>query len=306
MRALTKRARRLRATALLSLLAALASGCTVPVEHRALAQAEATLEQARGAPRVRALAAAELDRAEVALEDARAAARAGAPADQVEHMVYIVSQRAALAEARAAEQVARSEVEMLEGALDETPAPERLNRRERASPLPPHRQRPAIAQDQARAPLEDAQSAGASPQEAQEARPSLPEGQEARPSLAEGQEALAADPDPAATDLATLPQDITLRLAQLSFEGAEPSSATLEQLAALAERLRGEPGPRVSIEADFDLPDPEARTEMEARVEVVRAILVQRGVAPARLVVRAIGDTPAAPAGTSSFVEGPD
>jgi hypothetical protein len=306
MRALSKRAHRLRVPTLLALLAALASGCAAPAEHPALEQADATLEQVRRAPRVRALAAAELDRAEVALEEARAAARAGAPADQVEHMAYIVSQRAALAEARAAEQVARSEVEMLEGALDETPAPERLNRRERASPLPRHRQRPAIAQDQARAPLEDAQSAGASPQEAQEARPSLPEGQEARPSLAEGQEALAADPDPAATDLATLPQDITLRLAQLSFEGAEPSSATLEQLAALAERLRGEPGPRVSIEADFDLPDPEARTEMEARVEVVRAILVQRGVAPARLVVRAIGDTPAAPAGTSSFVEGPD
>ena len=308
MRVLSKRAHRLRATMLLPLLAALASGCAVPAEHPALEQADATLEQARRAPRVRALAAAELDHAEVALEEARAAARHGAPPDQVEHLAYIVSQRAALAEARAAERVARSEIEMLQGAPDQPLGQERLERgrRGRASPPPRDRQRRAPAPDQARAPLEEAQSARAAPREAQEARPSLQENQEAHPLVQEGEEARVAGPDPVAADVATLPQEITLSLTQLSFDGAEPSSATLEQLAALAERLRREPGPGVSIEADFDLPDPEARTELERRVEVVRAILVQRGVAPARLVVRAVEDGPAAPQATSSFAEAPD
>jgi outer membrane protein OmpA-like peptidoglycan-associated protein len=152
-----------------------------------------------------------------------------------------------------------------------------------------------MAPDQARAPLEEARSAPAVPLEGQEARPSLPEGQEVP----------VANPESAATDVATSRQEITLSLAQLSFEGAEPSSAAREQLAALAERLLREPGRGVSIEADFDLPDPEARTEMERRVEVVRAILRQRGVAPARLVVRAVGDGPAPPQATSPFAEAP-
>jgi outer membrane protein OmpA-like peptidoglycan-associated protein len=296
MRDLSEHAHRLLAP-LLPLLAALASACAVPAEHPALEQADARLEQARRSPRVRALAAVELDRAEVALEDARAAARAGAPADQVEHMAYLVSQRAALAEARAAQQVAKSQIAMLQGAPDQALAHRRPEPRRhgRASPLPRHRQRPAMAPDQARAPLEEARSAPAVPLEGQEARPSLPEGQEVP----------VANPESAATDVATSRQEITLSLAQLSFEGAEPSSAAREQLAALAERLLREPGRGVSIEADFDLPDPEARTEMERRVEVVRAILRQRGVAPARLVVRAVGDGPAPPQATSPFAEAP-
>ena len=44
------------------------------------------------------------------------------------------------------------------------------------------------------------------------------------------------------------------------------------------------------IEAAFDLPQPEARTLMERRVEVVRAFFLERGVAPARVVVHAITD----------------
>ena len=119
MRVLHRRALRLRATLALLLVAALAAGCTAPAGHPALEQADAAVERARRSPRVRALAAAELDHAEVALQEARDAARAGASPDQVEHLVYIVNQRAALAEARAAQQVARSEIQMLEGALDQ-------------------------------------------------------------------------------------------------------------------------------------------------------------------------------------------
>ena len=41
---------------------------------------------------------------------------------------------------------------------------------------------------------------------------------------------------------------------------------------------------------------------MEQRVEVVRAFFLERGVAPARLVVHATGDGPVGPA-TTSFVD---
>jgi outer membrane protein OmpA-like peptidoglycan-associated protein len=294
---------------MLPLLAALTFGCAAPAEHPSLAQADATLEQARRAPRVRALAAAELDRAEVALEEARAAARAGASRDQVEHLAYIVSQRAALAEARAAERVARSEIETLESARDQTLAHGRPEpgRRGGASPSPPHQQRRATAPYEARAPLEGVPSAKVAARPAQQPAPALPEAQDPPPLLPDGQEALAVvavERTPA--DMAAPPQEITLRLTQLSFQGAEPSNAALEQLAALAERLLREPAQGVSIEADFDLPDPEARTEMERRVEVVRALLVQRGVAPARLVVRTVGDGPAAPQASPPLAEAPD
>ena len=102
-----------------------------------------------------------------------------------------------------------------------------------------------------------------------------------------------------------MPQEITLSLAQLSFAGAEPTSETGEQLAAVAEQLLRAPERSVSIQAEFNLPDPEARTMLEQRVEIVRAILLRRGVAPERVVVRASGDGPAEPRATPSFVEAP-
>ena len=83
--------------------------------------------------------------------------------------------------------------------------------------------------------------------------------------------------------------------------GAEPTSETDERLAAVAEQLLRAERTSVSIKAEFNLPDPEARTMLEQRVEIVRAILLRRGVAPERVVVRASGDGPAEPRATSSF-----
>jgi Domain of unknown function (DUF4398) len=502
------------------LLAVLIAGCAAPSEHPALNQAGAAVERARSAARVRALAAAELDRAEVALEHARAAAWAGAPPDQVEHLAYVVSQRAALAEARAAERIARSEIGKLQGALgqafadgrpeqggftrvplrnhpqrrglsqkrleqdrpawassaqqdqqadvpqheresvqqeQETRAPleqdqlkralvqqdpqtrvlleenqseralgqlrleqdretwesparrgqrtdrpreaaqherqsvhqeqeagapleqdqlkralvqrdpqtralleegqtERTvgqarleqDRQARGSRAQPDQQadaslkgdrheRESVQQEQeTRAPLEQDQHERASVQQDpqtsgpletdrlerapleidpseralleqdQRERASVNEDQQARASVEEHQDAARAAPDNGTTMVGTIHQGITLTLAQLQFDGAEPTSDTLAELAALAERLLSERGRSILIEADFDLPDPEARTEMERRVEAVRAILVRRGIEPARLLVRAAGDAPAEPPASSSFGEPPD
>jgi Domain of unknown function (DUF4398) len=524
MRLLSKRPLVLRATTTGVVLAALIVGCAAPTEHPALDQAGAAVERARSAARVRALAAAELDRAEVALEHARAAAWAGAPPDQVEHLAYVVSQRVALAEARAAERIARSEIGKLQGALGQALADGRLerggftrvplrnhpqrrglsqkrleqDRPARASsaqqdqqadvPLEEHQhERESVQQEQeTRAPLEQdqlkralvqqdpqthvlleedqseralgqlrlkqdrparASSAqpgqqadallkedrheGGSVQQEQEARTpleqdqherasvqqdpqtrarmeegqtertvgqarleqdrqawgsraqpdqqadaslkgdrheresvqqeqetrapleqdqherasvqqdqqtsgpletdrleraplevdpseralleqdqreraSVNEDQQARASVEEHQDAATTAPDNGTTMVGTIHQGITLSLAQLQFEGAEPTSDTLAELAVLAERLLSERGRSILIEADFDLPDPEARTEMERRVEAVRAILVRRGIEPARLVVRAAGDAPADPPASSSFGEPPD
>ena len=61
-------------------LALAVAGCAGPAAYPALDEAHAAVERARSVPRVRALAAAELDLAEIALEQAGAAARAGARA----------------------------------------------------------------------------------------------------------------------------------------------------------------------------------------------------------------------------------
>jgi hypothetical protein len=362
MRVLSRRAPRLRATSVALLLVALVTGCATPPGYPELEQADATVERARRSPRVRALAAAELDRAEVALQDAREAARAGAPPDRVEHLVYIVNQRAALAEARAAQQVARSEIEMLDRALvqgrsergrqrrasyparEQQPrAPLQLQAR---APLAEDRQAqmPLRVSQQAQAPLREARQVDAPPQDPQQAALSAeeapeapgaveearqvdappqepqrgpPSGEEARQAAGDVEEArevrgsvgaqdtAAAEPDAVAVDAEALPQEITLSLAQMSFAGAEPTSETGERLAAVAEQLLREPERSVSIEAEFNLPDPEARTTLEQRVEIVRAILLRRGIAPARVVVRASGDGPPEPRAKSPFAAAP-
>jgi hypothetical protein len=125
------------------------------------------------------------------------------------------------------------------------------------------------------------------------------------PGSVRAQDAAAAEPGPVAVDAEALPQAITLSLAQLSFAGAEPTSETGERLAAVAEQLLREPERSVSIEAEFNLPDPEARTTLEQRVEIVRAILLRRGIAPARVVVRASGDGPPEPRAKSPFAAAP-
>ena len=255
------------------LLAVAVAGCAGSAPNPALDDAHAAVERARSVPRVRALAQAELDLAEIALEQAGSAARAGAPPAEVEHLAYVASQRAAFAEARAAAQVARSETRLLRRAMGQAEVETRL-------------------EDQKTRPLAR-KGRGPAPQE---------EDQRQRVSAAANQGMRAAEPDAMAADLEPMPQDISLSVAQLPFAQGEPTAEALEELAGLAERLLREPQRSLLIEAEFGLPEPEARTLMERRVEVVRAFFLERGVAPARLVVHATGNAPVAPPATS-FVE---
>jgi multidrug efflux pump subunit AcrA (membrane-fusion protein) len=110
-------------------LAALLGCAAPPAEEAALAEADAAVERARSAPRVRALAAAELDRAEVTLQRAREAVAAGAPASHVSHLAYAASRQAALAESQAADRVAQAELESLQRALDQLLADAPADRR---------------------------------------------------------------------------------------------------------------------------------------------------------------------------------
>jgi hypothetical protein len=249
------------------------AGCAGSAPHPALDDAHAAVERARGLPRVRALAAAELDLAEIALEQAGAAARAGAPPAEVEHFAYVASQRAAFAEARAAAELARSETRLLRRAMGQPAVETRLE-----------------GQKTRRLARKD--------------RGSAPQGEDQRQrvSAAADPGMRAAVPDAMAADVEPMPQDISLSVAQLPFAQGEPTPDALEELAGLAERLLREPQRSLLIEAEFGLPEPEARTLMERRVEVVRAFFLERGVAPARLVVHATGNAPVGPPATS-FVE---
>jgi Domain of unknown function (DUF4398) len=224
-------------------LAALAAGCiALPVDHGALDQARAEVEQVRGEPRVRALAPAELDRAEVALHQAETAALAGAPAGHVDQLAYFATRQAALARAQALNRVARAETEALERALG-----------------------PALA----RAP------AAVGPM-----RPSASAAFAA--AVAEG-----------------ISPELVLSLSEPPFDAAEPGGETEQELERIVTQLRGEPGRPVSIEADFDLPDPAARTAIERRIERIRGALLRGGIEPARIIVRASAP-PEDPAPTGS------
>jgi hypothetical protein len=236
-------------------------GCVGSAAPPALDDARAAVERARSVPRVRALAPAELNLAEIALEQATAAARAGAPRAEVEHLAYVASQRAAFAEARAAAQVARSEARLLRRALAQT-ALEARGGDQRPRPRSQEDQRPPAP------PADDR------PQSAAAADRGLP----------------AAEPDSLTVAVEAFPNELTLSLAELPFEQAEPTEKALVAMAGMAERMRRQPWRTLRIEAEFDLPEPEARTLMERRVEVVRAFFLERGVAPARLVVQATGD----------------
>lgn len=259
------------ALALTLLLAGCAAGSSVPP---ALDEANAAVERARSSPPVRALAPAELDLAEVALEQAGAAARAGAPRAQVEHLAYVASQRAALAETRAAAEVARAEARLLRRSLDQADLVRAAGER---------RLRSSFQQSaQSRAPR------------AKPDRQNAPERERVE---------VPADPAPvAAADAAVAAEaapdarEVVLRLAELPSGNPGPIDPASGQLSALAERLLGDPRLSLVIEAEFDLPNPEERTVMEQRVEAVRAFFLERGVAPARLLVRAGDDVQPQPA----------
>jgi Domain of unknown function (DUF4398) len=259
----------LRPVPLAVVLALAMAGCAGPAAPPAIDDARVAVERARSSPRVRALAPAELDLAEIALEQAAAAARAGAPRAGVEHLAYLASQRAAFAEARAAAEVARSETRLLRRALAQTAIEARRD---------DQRPRSRSQKDQG----SPAAPAGNEPQTA---------------AVAADQELPAAEPDAVAVE--AFPRDLTLNLAELSFEQAEPTEKALVQMAGMAERMRRQPWRTLLIEAEFDLPEPEARTLMERRVEVVRAFFLERGVAPARLVVQATAGGRLRPPATS-------
>jgi hypothetical protein len=175
---------------------------------------------------------------------------------------------------------------------------------ERASAHQEQRGRALLNQDQPEhALLPQEQRSRAHIEEEYQESASVQEDRQEPPSEEADRQASGTEAEVAAATLGTMPQEITLHLATLPFEGAEPTGDTAEQLAALAERLLREPALSVAIEAEFEAPDPAARTEMERRVEVVRAILVRRGIAPMRLVVRPAGHDPVAAPATSLRLE---
>jgi outer membrane protein OmpA-like peptidoglycan-associated protein len=99
-----------------------------------------------------------------------------------------------------------------------------------------------------------------------------------------GQERAAREPAPAVREAPL--SDLTLRLADLEFEGGEPAGGAAGRLDEVAELLAALPVRKLAIEADFDRPDPVERTLMERRIETVRAALVRRGIDPSRIGVR--------------------
>jgi Domain of unknown function (DUF4398) len=281
MRGLSQRAPARRAVSALLLVLALVSSCATPTEHPALDQAGAALERARSAPQVRARAAAELDRAEAALEQARAAARAGASPNQVEHLGYVASQRAAFAETRAAERVARSEIGKRQRALGQALVHGRPEQAEKTrAPVGGAPTVRALAQARVE---EDRQPRAASAQSAQRVPPP-PERDQGEPAPLENQEGGAA-PEQAQRERISARQDEQL-LAPRQNDQREHASVQQDQrgpapLHHQQEHAAARQGQRTRAALEEDREHPSLRRDQKIRAplegEFQKRASMQRG-----------------------------
>ncbi len=117
-----------------AVLIALAPGCAAPAPNQAVLAAATAVEQARSSRVVRALAAFQLNQAEIALAHALTAWDDNQAGVEIDHLAYLAGQRAAIAHARAAERVAHEEIKALTAELEQlqqdraTPAAELAGR----------------------------------------------------------------------------------------------------------------------------------------------------------------------------------
>lgn len=103
----------------MALIALALTGCATRASNQQVLVAAEAVEQARSSRVVRALAAFQLNQAEIALAHARAAWDDDQAGVEVDHLAYLAGQRAAIAHARAAERVAQEEIKALNVELEQ-------------------------------------------------------------------------------------------------------------------------------------------------------------------------------------------
>lgn len=103
----------------MALIALAATGCATRGSNQQVLAAAEAVEQARSSRAVRALAAFQLDQAEIALARARAAWEDNQAGVEIDHLAYLAGQRAVIAHARAAERIAHEEIKALNAELEQ-------------------------------------------------------------------------------------------------------------------------------------------------------------------------------------------
>ena len=82
---------------------------------------------------------------------------------------------------------------------------------------------------------------------------------------------------------------LVVTLAGSRFTGPMIGQATMDQLARIAIMMSGRPGLRIDVEGNTDGPDTAGLSQR--RAEVVRDILVARGIAPSVILARGLGNS---------------
>ena len=275
-------------TAALALISALAIGAcsSVPVNNPMLERARADVSQARQNPRSAELAATELKRANDSLERANQAWRSGADPQEVDHLAYLSSQRAAISEETTRQKLAELSLANANATRDKI----RLDARTREADSSKQ-----IAESAQRQSADAARQSEASKRESEASQRQSEASQ--RQSNASAQVARDAQSRTAqlesqlkALNAKQTQRGMVITIGDMLFDTnrAQLKSGGLRSVDQLAEFFRANPGRNALVEGFTDSTGSES-TNLELsdrRADAVRSALVDRGVDGKRISVQ--------------------
>jgi len=276
---------------------AVAACAMVPVRDAELDEAHAAVVAAQNDPQVVSLAPVELNQAVEAMRRADASWANREDLDEVHHLAYLASTRAAIATETARLKSAEAAV----AAADQERARIRLEARTREANVA--RQQAAIAQRnaqnaqaQAEATRQDALAAQRQAETAaQQAQSAREQAEVARTQAADAQ-AQARSLQSTLSELQARPTDrgMVVTLGDLLFDTgrAQLNPGGVRVVDHLADFMRQYPQRRVSIEGFTDSTgNPDFNQELsERRASAVRLALIDRGIDPGRITARGYGE----------------
>ena len=272
-------------TSVLALISALAIGAcsSVPVNNPMLERARTDVSQARQNPRSAEQAPTELKRAADSLEQANLAWRSGADSQEVDHLAYLSSQRAAISEETTRQKLAELSLANAHATRDKI----RLDARTREADSSKQ-----IAESAQRQSADSARQAEASQRQSEASQ---------RQSNASAQVALDAQSRTAqlesqlkALNAKQTQRGTVITIGDMLFDTnrAQLKSGGLRSVDQLAEFFRSNPGRNALVEGFTDSTGSES-TNLELsdrRADAVRSALVDRGVDGKRISVQGYGE----------------
>lgn len=276
-----------RSTSVVLVVAAIASAgacSSVPDTSATLERARADFSRVQQHPRAAALAALELEQAGKAIERADAAWRDGAQASEVDHLAYLVSQRAAIAGATISQKIAEQSVADANAVRDRT----RLDARTREADLA--NRTADSAQRQAGESLR--QSEDSQRQAEQARRESAVSAQQARDAQSRNAQL---ESQLKELNAKQTERGMVVTIGDLLFDTnrARLNPGAMRSIDQLAGFFRENPKRKALLEGFTDSIGSESSNQdlSDRRASAVRSALVERGVDGGRLSVHGYGES---------------